>query len=74
MNAAIEAAYARVHKAERERDMLIRRTYQAGDIVTYRFGDSHVLAEVLDHSQDRLRVRGLNSGKEYWIGAYRLSV
>lgn len=75
MNAGIEAAYARVHQAERERDALIRETYQVGDVVHYRHGDYEVAAEVVGHSGfgDGLRVRGLRSGKEYWISAYRLS-
>jgi hypothetical protein len=75
MNAGIKAAYDRAHLAERQRDALIRETYQVGDVVHYRHGNYEVAAEVVGHSGfgDRLLVRGLRSGKEYWISAYRLS-
>lgn len=71
MNQGIRNSYDRVYAAEHERDEMIRATYQVGDVVYYKLRNHHVRAEVLDHSGDRLKVRGM-SGKEYWIGAYRL--
>ena len=72
MKQVIKEAYDRVHAAERERDALIREIYQTGDSVYYELGNRYVYAKVLGHSRDRLKVRGL-SGKEYWIGAYRVA-
>jgi hypothetical protein len=73
MNSRIKAAYSRVYEAERERDALIRETYQTGDVVWYTLGSYEIPAAVLDHCGDRLKVCGLSSGKEYWISAYRLA-
>jgi len=74
MNPGIRAAYDRVHEAERDRDYLIRTTYLVGDVVCYQHGKFSIAAEVLEHSNDRLKVRGLHSGKEYWIDAYRIII
>jgi hypothetical protein len=72
MNPAIRAAYDRVYEAEAKRDALIKETYQVGDIVYYEHADHRISAEVLHCSGERLKVRG-RSGKEYWVGAYRLT-
>lgn len=73
MNTAIRAAYDRVRRAERELEALVREVYQIGDTVSYALGDHHITAAVLGHSGTRIKVRGLNSGKEYWISAYRVT-
>lgn len=73
MNPKIKAAYDTVQEAERELEYLIQDVYHVGDVVCYRRGDHEIKAEVLDHSGDRLKVRGINSGKEYLIYAYSLS-
>lgn len=72
MNDLIKAAYDRVRKAERERDDLIKNTYLPGDVVSYFHGSHEITVTVRETSGERLRVMG-NSGREYWIGAYRLS-
>jgi hypothetical protein len=72
MNKAVQAAYDRVYEAEKERAAIIEQTYALGDIVAYTHGQNEVSVEIIGHSQDRLLVRGLNSGREYWIGAYRV--
>lgn len=72
MNPGIRAAYDRVQEAERDRDYLIRTTYLVGDVVRYQHGKHKIAAEVLEHSNDRLKVRGVVSGKEYWIDAHRI--
>ena len=72
MNPAIMAAYRRVRDSERERDSLVSATYLPGDVITYTHGDNHVDATVVQVSGDRLLVAG-RTGREYWIGAYRLT-
>lgn len=72
MNRAIEAAYDRVHRAEKERDAIIKKTYAVGDRIAYMHGQYAILADVVDHSCDRLKVRSLKDGREHWIGAYRV--
>lgn len=72
MNRGIRAAYDRVYEAEAKRDALIARTYPIGDMIVYEHGDNCVSVEVIGHSGDRLKVRSSSSGKEYWIGAYRV--
>lgn len=74
MNSAVEAAYERVNKAERERDAIIQSTYAIGDRIAYRHGKNEVLVDVIGHWGDRLQVCSLKDGRHYWIGAYRVTV
>lgn len=65
---ALEQAHADAHKA-------MERDYPLEAILTYKIGTAlHVVATVIDHGIGlRLKVRGQQSGKEYWIDARRVT-
>lgn len=64
----LEQAHATAHQA-------MQRDYPLEAIITYKVGmDLHVVATVIDHGIGlRVKVRGQNSGKEYWIDARRVT-
>jgi len=54
---------------------VMKRDYPVDAIITYKIGTAlHVVATVIDHGIGlRLKVRGQNSGKEYWVDARRVT-
>lgn len=65
---ALNAAAAEAHKA-------MQRDYPMDAIITYKLGTNlHPVATIIDHGIGlRVKVRGQDSGKEYWIDARRVT-
>lgn len=70
MNSWIKAAYAEVHQAECRLYQAIEAAYPRGTMASHCKGGNTVDVEILDHSSDRIKVRNVRNGKEYWVGAY----
>ena len=71
MNRVRKARIA-LHKAEVELHSAMKKMFTVGTVTSYSFGDLWIDCEVLRVSWDRVKVRGLDSEKEYWISGYRM--
>lgn len=72
MKKIVQEAYDKVYRAMNVRNAIIRKAYPVGDKIAYEHGKNEILVVVVDHYDDRLKVRSLRDGREYWIGAYRV--
>lgn len=69
--AAARAAQAEARAAEHRYFEALATAYPVGTYAYYSHGDNWVYCEVIGHVRDDLRVRGMNSGKEYLVNGYR---
>lgn len=75
MHPTIKNAYTKVKQAEAALNRTIRQFCPIGSIVSYKRGGAGrvLFGEVIMHGSydDRLKVRNVETGAEYWIlGAY----
>lgn len=73
-NRRIEAAYNGIYDAQRVLEKTVKSVCRIGNRIRYTHGKSVVSGIVLRYScgADRLFVKSDESGKEYWIHAYRV--
>lgn len=72
---SFEKALARLHEASDKAHAAMAKDYPIHAVITYKLGAGlQIVATVIGHGIGlRVKVRGNNSGKEYWIDARRIS-
>lgn len=72
LQAKFKADLARISKATEKAIKSMQECYAVGVVFCYRHGRNWVWATVIEHGFGlSIKVRGHNSGKEYWIDPYR---
>ena len=62
------ASIERTHKAERELEAAIKKEFPVDRQVVFKYGRATIVAEVIGHSANRVKVRNVYTEKERWIG------
>lgn len=60
----------RILALEKDFEGEVRKAFPVGSEVYFRKGRGEVNAEVLAFGYDRLRVRNIQTDKEYWVGLH----
>ncbi len=71
MKRKVYEAYANLRDAKKQLADTLKREHPVGSRTVYFIGDNGIVCTILDHSDDRVFVRG-NSGKKYWVCGSRL--
>lgn len=75
MKLNFDQAILKLNEANANAVKAMQHDYPVEAIITYRIGAGlHVVATVIEHGYGlRLKVRGQNSGNEYWLDPRRIS-
>lgn len=67
----LSGAYARVREAERKLAETVAAVLPVETDAFYWHSEYPVFVTILEHNGERVKVRGRDSGREYWLYAYR---
>ena len=72
MKHAVRIAFVELHDAEKQLNEALQSEHPYGSSTYYMLGDHAIDCTILGYSGDRVRVRGVETGKEYWVHGARL--